>query len=112
VTTLQALCPPGTPPIDFLKIDVEGSERDVLAGADWRSFRPKVVVVEAIAPFTLEPSWSEWEPLLRQADYHFAWTDDLNRYYVAHETVGLAERLAAGPKWYGDAPQIGNFKPA
>ncbi len=36
--------------IDFLKIDVEGGEADVLAGGDWRRFRPKVIVVEAVMP--------------------------------------------------------------
>jgi FkbM family methyltransferase len=30
--------------IDFLKIDVEGAEGDVLAGNDWSRYRPKVVV--------------------------------------------------------------------
>ena len=45
VTTLQALCEQYAPDaIDFLKIDVEGAEREVLLGGDWRRFRPKVVV--------------------------------------------------------------------
>ena len=43
--------------IDFLKIDVEGAEGDVLFGGDWERFRPKVVVAEAVAPMTSEPSW-------------------------------------------------------
>jgi FkbM family methyltransferase len=113
VTTVTALCEAHAPAqIDFLKVDVEGGEEGVLFGTDWRRHRPKVVVVEAIAPFTLEPAWDDWEPLLRAADYSFAWTDDLNRYYVAGECAGLGARLAAGPKWYDGAPQIGNFKPA
>ena len=45
VTTLRALCEQHAPDaIDFLKIDVEGAEREVLLGGDWRRFRPKVVV--------------------------------------------------------------------
>ncbi len=37
----------GNRPIDFLKIDVEGWEREVLAGLDLRRYRPTVIVVEA-----------------------------------------------------------------
>ena len=48
--------------IDLLKIDVEGAEADVLAGNDWRRYRPKVIVAEAIAPGTNEPNLAEWEP--------------------------------------------------
>ena len=45
VTTLQALCEQHAPrAIEFLKIDVEGAEREVLLGGDWQRFRPKVVV--------------------------------------------------------------------
>ena len=54
----------GVEEIDFLKVDVEGAERDVLAGADWRRFRPKVVLAEAVAPGTMAPSHAEWEPIL------------------------------------------------
>src|SRR5262245_48621350 len=54
VTTLAALCRQhANAPIDFLKIDVEGVEIDVIRGGDWRKFRPKVVVLEAFAPVTL-----------------------------------------------------------
>ena len=113
VTTVKALCEQhALTAIDFLKVDVEGGEESVLFGADWQRYRPKVVVVEAIEPFTFEPSHGEWEPLLLGSGYRFAWTDDLNRYYVAEEFSDLAARLAAGPKWYDGAPQIGNFKPA
>ena len=62
---LRALCEQHAPaPIDFLKIDVEGAERDVLLGGDWQRFRPKVIVLEALAPVTMAPAWEAWEPLL------------------------------------------------
>ena len=54
---------------DFLKVDVEGAEPDVLLGGDWQSFRPKVVVVEALAPYTLAPAWEAWEPFLARHGY-------------------------------------------
>jgi FkbM family methyltransferase len=110
VTTLTALCEAHSPAaIDFLKVDVEGAEAEVLAGADFARFRPKVIVVEAIKPFTLAPAWDEWEPLLARHGYAYVWDDELNRYYVAEEASALAERLTEGPKWYAGGPQIGNF---
>jgi len=48
VTTLAAVCRAHAPAtIDFLKIDGEGAEGEVIAGADWQVFRPRVIVVEA-----------------------------------------------------------------
>ncbi len=51
VRTLSELCvEAGVSTIDFLKIDVEGAESEVLAGMDFKRWRPRVVVIEAIAP--------------------------------------------------------------
>ena len=51
VTTLARVCERYAPrTIDFLKVDVESYEREVLEGADWSHFRPRVVVVEATSP--------------------------------------------------------------
>ena len=47
-----------------------------------------------------------------RAGYAYVWDDELNRYYVAEEARALADKLTAGPKWYADGPQIGNYKPA
>ena len=60
LTTLRALCEEGHAPasFDFLKVDVEGAEPAVLLGGDWERFRPKVIVVEALAPYTLAPAWA------------------------------------------------------
>jgi FkbM family methyltransferase len=113
VATLAALCEAHAPAsLEFLKVDVEGAEADVLRGADFTRFRPKVIVVEAIKPLTLAPAWDEWEPMLSRHGYAYVWDDELNRYYVAEEARALAEKLAEGPKWYADGPQIGNHKGA
>jgi FkbM family methyltransferase len=94
--TLAALCEAhGITRIDFLKIDVEGAEADVLAGNDWRRFRPKVVVAEAIEPGSNAPSHAAWEPILLEAGYRFRLDDTLNRFYVAAECPDIFERLPA-----------------
>jgi hypothetical protein len=91
VTTLKELCRQHAPPVfEFLKVDVEGAEQEVLLNGDWRSFRPKVVVVEALAPYTLAPAWPAWEPFLAKHGYRYVWFDSLNRYYLAEEASELA----------------------
>lgn len=94
MTTLAKLCEThdlGT--IDFLKIDVEGAEGDVLFGGNWDRFRPKVVVAEAVTPVTSEPSWQDWEPFLIAQRYRFVLFDALNRFYVAEEHPEIMERF-------------------
>jgi FkbM family methyltransferase len=81
-------------PVDFLKVDVEGFEREVLAGADWSAFRPRVVVVEATVPKSDEPAHEAWEPILFEAGYRFAMFDGLNRFYAHADEPGLLQRLA------------------
>jgi FkbM family methyltransferase len=70
--------------IHFLKIDVEGAEAEVLAGADFQRFRPWIVLLEATEPLTTIES-APWEPMLLDAGYVFVWFDGLNRFYVAQE---------------------------
>ena len=92
--TLAELCVShGIETIDFLKIDVEGAEADVIAGGDWRRYRPKVVVVEAIKPLSEEPAWDAWEGMLLAQGYKFALFDTLNRFYVADEHPDILARL-------------------
>jgi len=67
--------------IDFMKIDVEGWERQVIESNDWDHYRPKVLCIEATLPGTNTPAWDTWEPLILAADYEFVHYDDLNRYY-------------------------------
>ncbi len=94
--TLAALCERyGVGHIDFLKIDVEGAEADVLAGNDWSRFRPRIVVAEAIDPATNGPTFEKWEPDLLRAGYRFRLDDTLNRFYVAEECADVMERLPA-----------------
>ena len=89
--------------IDFLKIDVEGAERDVLLGADFRTWRPRVVVVEATEPGARTPNFEGWEPLLLEQNYLFASFDGLNRYYVRSEDRDLIGELQVPVSCFDEA---------
>ena len=43
--------------IDFLKIDVEEFERQVLLGIDFERLRPKLLIVESTLSMSSEESW-------------------------------------------------------
>lgn len=82
------------PRIDLLVVDVEGAETDVLRGADFGRWRPRVVVVEATKPLTRTPAHEAWEPILIEAGYVPTAFDGCNRFYVANECSHLCHRLA------------------
>jgi FkbM family methyltransferase len=113
VTTLHELCRRHAPPVfEFLKVDVEGAEQEVLLNGDWQSFRPKVVVVEALAPYTLAPAWPAWEPFLAKHGYRYVWFDSLNRYYLAEEASELARCFETAPRTFEEVFQFRTVKPA
>ena len=100
LSTLAAICaehvPPASP-IHFLKVDVEGFERAVLAGNDWKRFRPGIIVVEATLPNSQVECHEEWDEIVASADYLFAYADGLNRYYVAREHQELVSSFKFPP---------------
>ena len=83
--------------IHFLKIDVEGAERAVIEGCDFRAHRPRVILVEATKPMSTEQTHETWEGLLLQAAYRFAFFDGLNRFYVAEAWFAVLGPLLATP---------------
>jgi FkbM family methyltransferase len=100
LATLAAICKQHVEQrqdIHFLKVDVEGYEEAVLRGNDWVTYRPWVVVVEATLPMTQVESYYEWEPILFNAGYKFAYADGLNRFYVANEHAELLDSFKYPP---------------
>lgn len=99
VTTLAAVCAEhrAAGEIHFLKIDVEGGEESVLRGADFRRFRPWIVVVEATRPNSTEPNYESWEQMLTDVDYRCVYSDGLNRFYLARAHEALAAAFGSPP---------------
>ncbi|MFM5482313.1 FkbM family methyltransferase [Aeromonas veronii] len=83
--------------VHFLKIDVEGFEKQVISGNDWSACRPWIVVVEATVPMSKIEYYTSWEPILINNDYVFAYADGLNRFYVAKEHIELVNAIKYPP---------------
>ena len=79
--------------IHFLKVDVEGAERDVLEGTNLKRFRPWIVVVEGTLPAEPTPCWHQFEPVMLASDYIPVLFDGLNRWYVRAESAHLSEHF-------------------
>lgn len=72
--------------IQFLKIDVEGFESEVLGSNDWEKYRPEVICIEA------NHIKNDWRGVLKDNSYSFVFFDGLNEYY-ADDRTNRAERF-------------------
>jgi FkbM family methyltransferase len=85
--TLTQICDKHAPKeIHFLKLDVEGGEGSALRSMDFRKHRPWILCIESHLP--LHPDiqiYDEWDSYVLNAGYDFAFTDNINRYYIAKE---------------------------
>ncbi len=95
VTTLKNICDKYVcnKEITFLKIDVEGYEKQVLLGADFKSYRPLLVVMESTVPNTMIPCYEDWESILLDQGYVFSYMHGVNRYYVRNDCMELDARF-------------------
>ena len=94
--------------VHFLKVDVEGAEKDVLLSFSFKEVRPWIVVVEATKPTTQIDVSSKWESILFEHSYQFAYFDGLNKFYVANEHSELADILKIPPNVFDDYQLAGH----
>ncbi len=76
--------------IDFLNVDVEGHDLEVLESNDWQRFRPRIVVVEDEA---LDPGKSAIVGLMRTHGYELCAQnvivlDKINEYFLIDRSAG------------------------
>ncbi|MGF6645844.1 FkbM family methyltransferase [Paraburkholderia sp. GAS82] len=83
--------------IHFLKIDVEGSEDDVLRSIDLRTWRPWILVIEATIPMSAELADGVWQEYVEAALYEFVYFDGLNKYFVSNEKRELKQAFSIPP---------------
>lgn len=107
VIRLDEICASrGDEPIHFLKIDVEGAEKEVLQGIDLRRLRPWIIVMEATKPLKSERINEIFDGHPVQFDYIPAYFDGINSYFVAKEHADLAEVLAVQPNFFDQSEHI------
>ncbi|CAN5459441.1 hypothetical protein BH10PSE11_BH10PSE11_40590 [soil metagenome] len=88
VTTapLSSILDQVTPPaIDFMKIDVEGFEQQVLSSNDWSRYRPSVILIEVTYPESPTRRPTTIRADLEKLGYHWRYFDGLNDFYVIAE---------------------------
>jgi FkbM family methyltransferase len=74
--------PPGRK-IDFLTVDAEGHDINVLMSNDWQRFRPRLVAVEDFLPSAQSPICQ----FLAQKGYTLTITSKMTRFFVASENT-------------------------
>ncbi|MFM1843505.1 MAG: hypothetical protein RLZZ490_2248 [Cyanobacteriota bacterium] len=89
-------------PIDFMKIDVEGWEKQVVVSHDWENFRPTVLIIEATFPSKSEHLDSDIEAFLNEKNYTKVYFDGLNDFYLANESSDLSHHFQTPPNVFDD----------
>lgn len=83
--------------VHWLKIDVEGLECTVLSHWKFSKQRPWVLIIESTKPLTQEESYQDWEHLVVDKGYVFAYFDGLNRFYIHKSKLDLLEKFKTPP---------------
>ena len=98
--------------IHWMKLDVEGAERDVLEGWNFVELAPWVILVEATEPNSQRLSHEDWEPIVLDAGYKFAYWDGLNRFYVRSDQPQLLPLFSTPPNVFDGAALAGTANAA
>lgn len=106
--------------IDFLKIDVEGTELSVLRGLDLRRHRPKIILLESKMPVTIHmvdrvdevpDRADEYTNYLAPFGYRFVYHDGLNAFFVADEHRALEKAFARPPGIFDKISHDASIRP-
>jgi FkbM family methyltransferase len=88
--------------IHWLKIDVEGFEKQVITSWAPSKYRPWVVVVESTLPLTQIQTHRDWQSILIKYGYTAVYFDGLNRYYLSKEHPELKKHFSSPPNVFDD----------
>lgn len=108
VMSLEEICNlyVGARQIDFMKIDVEGGELEVLESADLNRYRPVLLVIEAVVVNGREETWQGWEHVVVGHGYEKVWFDGLNNYYLRRESIDLKQHFRLPPNVFDGILQM------
>ena len=68
-------------------------KKNVLKSIDFSIVKPWVFIMESTVPETTEPCYDEWEYILINNGYFFAYEFGINRYYVRDDKKYLADKF-------------------
>lgn len=106
--------------IDFLKIDVEGTELSVLRGLDLRRHRPKIILLESKMPVTINmvdrvdevpDRADEYAAYLKPFGYHYVYHDGLNAFFIADEHRALDRAFSRPPGTFDRITHDASIRP-
>lgn len=80
--------------VDFLKIDAEGAEGLIITAADWKRFRPLVIVMESTEPFSTKRVDADWVAFLARNGFRETYFDGINTWLVREENPELAAHFS------------------
>jgi len=86
--------------VHWLKLDVEGMEASVLTSWRGPSILPWILVIESTQPLTQLGSHEDWEHIVLDKGYRYAYSDGLNRFYVSPEHLELIEIFKFPPNFF------------
>ncbi|MBV4396245.1 FkbM family methyltransferase [Advenella alkanexedens] len=89
--------------IHWLKIDVEGLEKEVLESWADAPARPWILVIESTRPSSAEVNFQDWEDIVLKKGYIFAYFDGLNRFYVHEKHKDLFAYFETPPNVFDQA---------
>ena len=96
VWTLKEVCDKYVQPdqdIHFLKIDVEGWEKQCLKGMDFQHYKPWILCIESGEPMSESLGYHDWEGIVLGNGYINVAETYANRYYVLSDKVDIIERF-------------------
>lgn len=89
ITTLEKLFEQNkVDKIQFMKVDVEGYEYNVLVGNNWSKYRPELLCIEANHAF------KDWHSLVEKVGYKKVFFDGLNEYYLSSESMHRVNKFS------------------
>lgn len=88
--------------IHWLKIDVEGLEKSVIESWSGALTYPWVLVIESTQPLSQEIRYQEWEHILLDKGYQYAYFDGVNRFYVHKDHSELLSSFKIPPNYFDD----------
>ena len=93
--------------VDFLKIDAENSEKNILLGFSISLHRPTLIIIESTYPTSQELIESEWDFIFIEGGYIKVFFDGVNNYYLKKESIELGGLLKTPVSVFDNFVSIG-----